>query len=185
MPDPDLIALFVRPLSQLGVRYMVSGSIAAMLFGEPRFTNDIDLVVFLTPADVPGLSRVFPPSDYYLPPPEVIAVEIARERRGHFNVIHMRSGLKADLYTSNRDELHDWAIGRARTFSLEGSEVTVAPLEYVILRKLEYFREGGSEKHLRDIRTMVSVSGDELDRTALADWLRRMGLEEQWARAQA
>jgi hypothetical protein len=46
MPEPDLIELFVRPLNDLGIRYLVSGSVAAMLYGEPRVTHDIDLVVF-------------------------------------------------------------------------------------------------------------------------------------------
>ena len=56
----------------------------------------------------------------------------------------------------------------------------MAPVEYVIVRKLEYFREGGSEKHLRDIRAMLAVSGDQLDRAELDEWIRRRGLETQW-----
>ena len=56
----------------------------------------------------------------------------------------------------------------------------LAPPEYVIVRKLEYFREGGSDKHLRDIRSMLAVSGDQLDRAALNDWIVRRGLEAEW-----
>jgi len=52
MPDPDLIALFVDPLDRLGIRYIISGSVAPMLYGEPRVTHDIDLVVFLRPRDL-------------------------------------------------------------------------------------------------------------------------------------
>lgn len=58
--------------------------------------------------------------------------------------------------------------------------MSVAPPEYVILRKLEYHREGGSEKHLRDIRAMLALSLVPIDRAALADWLARLGLEAQW-----
>lgn len=180
MPDPDLITLFVHPLGALGIRYMVSGSVAVTVFGEPRLTHDVDVVVFLEDADIARLAAVYPAPEFYLPPAEVIAVEKARERRGHFNVIHAASGLKADFYTSNRDALHDWAIARAHTFELEGAPVTVAPPEYVILRKLEYYREGGSEKHLRDIRSIVAVSGEQLDRVALAEWIGRLALEPQW-----
>jgi hypothetical protein len=180
MPDPDLIALFVHPLGRLGIRYMVSGSVAVSLFGEPRLTHDVDVVVFLADADVARLPTAFAPPAFYLPPLDVIAVERARERRGHFNVIHVASGLKADFYTSNRDPLHDWAIARTRTVSLDGAPIAVAPPEYVILRKLEYFREGGSEKHLRDIRSIVAVSGDVLDHAALDAWVERLALEPQW-----
>ena len=66
-----------------------------------------------------------------------------------------------------------------------GESITVAPPEYVILRKLEYFREGGSDKHLRDIRAMLAVSGDQLDRPALEEWLQRQGLAAEWARVSA
>ena len=180
MHDPDLIALFAHPLTRLGIRYMISGSVAAMLFGEPRLTLDIDLVVFLGEHDAPRLAIAYPPPEFYLPPPEVIAIERARERRGHFNVIHTTSGLKADVYPSNDNPLHDWAIARARTFPLVGESVTVAPPEYVIIRKLEYFREGGSEKHRRDVRSMLGVSGDRLDRPGMEEWLERMGLDDLW-----
>src|SRR5881397_3335828 len=106
MPEPDLIQLFVCPLHQLGVRYLVSGSVAAMLYGEPRVTHDIDLVVFLRSADIARLCEVYPAPEFYLPPEDVIAIEVARERRGHLNVIHSDTSLKADFYTANRDELH-------------------------------------------------------------------------------
>ena len=164
---PDLIQLFVL-LNQQDIRYLVSGSVAAMLYGEPRVTHDIDLVVFLRPADVPKLMHAYPAPDFYLPPENVITAEIAREQRGHFNVIHPSSALKADFYTVGRDELHAWAFRHARQYEFQGTTVRIAPVEYVILRKLEFYREAGSEKHLRDIRAMLAVSGDLMDRSAFA-----------------
>ena len=56
----------------------------------------------------------------------------------------------------------------------------LAPPEYVIVRKLEYDREGGSEKHLRDIRSRLAVSGGQMDRPALEQWIERRGLQNQW-----
>src|ERR1051326_673524 len=79
MPEPDLIELFVHPLGQLGVRYLVSGSVAAMLYGEPRVTHDVDLIVFLRYADIPRLSEVFPAPEFYLPPPETIGAETTQK----------------------------------------------------------------------------------------------------------
>jgi hypothetical protein len=114
---------------------------------------------------------------------EVMTVEARRDRRGHFNVIHAPSGLKADFYLSNRDDLHDWAIERVRIVAIDGVEVNVAPPEYVILRKLEYRREGGSEKHLRDVRAMLALSGHQLDRSALLAWVERLALSAQWNEA--
>ncbi len=184
MPEPDLIELFVRPLERLQFRYLVSGSVAAMLYGEPRLTHDIDFVIFLRSPDIGRLPEAYPAPDFYLPPPEVIATEAARQQRGQFNVIHADSGLKADFYTASRDELHAWAFRNVRQYSIEGQTIRLAPPEYVIVRKLEYFREGGSEKHLRDIRSMLAVSGEQIDRATLTDWIRRRGLEPEWRRAE-
>ena len=94
MPEADLLELFIAPLETTDIRYLVTGSVAATLYGEPRATHDIDLVVDLAADDEADLARVFPAEDFYLPPPEVIQVEARRERRGHFNVIHHATGLK-------------------------------------------------------------------------------------------
>jgi hypothetical protein len=180
MPEPDLIELFVQPLNQAGIRYLVSGSVAAMLYGEPRVTHDIDFVMFLRSEDGFRLSEIFPSPQFYVPPTSVIIEEIARERRGHFNIIHADSGLKADFYTTGRDELHAWAFRNAKSYTVGNNSICLAPPEYVILRKLEYHREGGSEKHLRDIRAMLAVSSDLLDHSELLDWIGRLGLEREW-----
>ena len=185
MPEPELSLLFVRPLNQIGVRYLVSGSVAAILYGEPRLTLDVDFVVFLRDQDIRRLPEVFPAPEFYVPPAEVIANEVARPQKGHFNVIHADTGFKADFYTAGREELHGWAFRHARRMQFRGEPVVVAPPEYVIVRKLEYFREGGSDKHLRDIRAILNVSGEHLDRAALHDWVVRRGVTAEWQRASA
>jgi hypothetical protein len=64
MPEPELSLLFVRPLNRLGVRYVVSGSVASILYGEPRLTNGVDFVVFLREGDIPRLQEVFPSPEF-------------------------------------------------------------------------------------------------------------------------
>jgi len=180
MPEPELSLLFVRPLNRLGIRYVVSGSVASILYGEPRLTNDVDFIVFLRETDIVRLQEVFPAPEFYVPPPEVIIAEIARPRKGQFNVIHADTGFKADFYTTGRDEFNAWAFRNARRMEYRGEPIVVAPPEYVIVRKLEYFREGGSEKHLRDIRAMLNVSGEQINRGDLTEWIQRQGVEAQW-----
>ncbi len=145
--------------------------------------HDIDLVVELSGAGRDALPRAFPEAEFYLPPPEVVLVESSREGRGHFNIIHCPSGLKADIYLVGDDELHAWAFRNARHYSVGKLEVRVAPPEYVIVRKLEFYREGGSHKHLRDIRSMLSLSAELIDTPVLEDWVQRRGLNEPWAEA--
>lgn len=180
MPEPELFLLFVRPLNRAGIRYVVSGSVASIFYGEPRLTHDVDFVVFLNASDIQKLSNVFPATKFYLPPLETILTETSREHHGHFNFIHRDTGFKADMYPSGRDELNVWAFRGKRAVEYEGETIMLAPPEYVIVRKLEYFREGNAEKHLRDIRSMLAVSGEQLDRTTLSEWIQRRGLEAEW-----
>ena len=181
MPEADLIELFVAPLERVGIRYLVTGSVAATLYGEPRATHDIDLIAILRADDGARLAEAFPTGLFYVPPAEVIALEAGREGRGHFNVIHSETGLKADFFLAGRDPLHEWAFQNVREYPIGALRVRVAPPEYVILRKLEFYREGGSEKHLRDIRSMLGLSPQQLDRSVLTEWIRRLGLEAQWS----
>src|SRR5438874_1464833 len=175
MPEPELFLLFVRPFNRAGIRYVVTGSVAAIFYGEPRLTHDVDFVVFLNRVDIQKLAELFPSPDFYLPPAETMATEAQREQRGHFNIIHIATGFKADLYPMGLDDANAWAFSGRRQVELAGETISLAPPEYVIVRKLEYYREGGSEKHLRDIRSMLAISGEQLDRQALKDWVERRG----------
>jgi hypothetical protein len=136
--------------------------------------------VFLRLDDIHGLVGAFPSPDFYVPPVEVIAAEVAREKKGQFNVIHVGTGFKADIYTTGRDDFNIWAFRNAQKFDFRGETILVAPPECVIVRKLEFFREGGSEKHLRDIRAMLNVSGEIISRENLNFWIQRQSVEAQW-----
>ena len=184
MPEPDLIELFVGPLQSTGIRYIINGSVAAMLYGEPRVTHDIDLVVFLRTADIAKLPHLFPAPEFCVPPAEVIAAEMTRQQHGCFNVILADSSLKADFFTANRDEFHAWAFRNLKKYPARGVEVTLAPPEYVIVRKLEYFREGGSDKHLRNIRGMLNISGEQINDADLLEWIQRRGVQREWKEVQ-
>lgn len=164
---------------------MVSGSTAAIVYGEPRLTNDVDVIVVLERGQIGRLREAFPPEQFYCPSEEEIALEAAREQRGHFNIIHLETGFKADIYPAGRDPLHAWALARTRSLDIGGETLVVAPPEYVILRKLEYFREGGSEKHLRDIRSILANSADLIQLDDLEARIVALGLWPQWEKAKA
>jgi hypothetical protein len=181
MAAPSWIELFVRPLEELGLSYMVTGSVASTIYGEPRLTLDLDLVVELAAERTADFLAAFPPSDFYRPPLEVVRVEAGREARGHFNLIHHETGMKADVYLASGDALHRWGLAHRRRIAFAGGELSLAPPEYVIVRKLEFWREGGSEKHLRDVRAMLAA-GTQLEREFLEAELRQRGLEATWLR---
>lgn len=185
MPETDPLSCFVERLERSGVPYMVTGSVASTVYGEPRLTHDIDLVAELRAADVEPFLAAFEEEGFYRPPRETVELEVGRPVRGRFNVIHHETGYKADVYLAGRDPLHRWALGRRVRVELAGLGLWLAPPEYVILRKLEYFREGGSEKHLRDIAAMLEVSAGRIDLDVVAAKVRPLGLGREWREALA
>lgn len=181
MPAPDPLAPFLEPLERLGIPYCITGSVAASVYGEPRLTADIDLVVLLKPDDIAVLRRAFPEQAFYVPPDETLRDQIERPR-GMFNLIHHASQFKADIYVGGSDPLHAWALTHRRRIDLGGGGAWVAPPEYVVLRKLEYLREGGSDKHVRDIRFVLAATA--VDRDLLDREIERLGLHAEWRRCQ-
>jgi hypothetical protein len=175
MAAPEWISAFIEPLNRLQIDYMITGAVGAMAYGEPRATMDVDIVIRLTGGQVPSFIASFPEAAFYCPPQEVIHQEIARPARGQFNIIHRESGMKADFYPVGRDDLHLRALERRRV--VEG--LSLAPPEYVIVRKLEYHREGQSSKHLRDVSSIL-LAGCPLDRPWLETELARRGLMPVW-----
>ncbi len=180
MADLDPATVFAPRFNALGAPWAAAGAIASAIYGEIRTTQDIDIIILLNQQAVTSLERVFPDPEFYCPPRDVVEVECARERRGHFNLIHFESGYKADVYVSTDDPLHGWALRNRQSVDIGGELLWLAPPEYVIIKKLEFFREGGSEKHVRDIRGMLAVTDVEV--SFLENEVTRRGLIEEWQR---
>jgi hypothetical protein len=145
---------------------MTTGGLAAVVYGHPRLTLDVDLVIRLAPPDVATFARLWPSGQFYCPPEVVIAKERGRGEHGHFNVIHHETAMRADVYLAGADALQRWALQHRVVRIVEGEAVQFAPIEYVIVYKLLFFHAGGSDRHLRDIARMMEVSGSDVDRPA-------------------
>jgi len=175
---PNTVALIADRLNSTGVPWMATGSIAAMTYGDYRVTNDVDVILVLAPANAARIAAAFPLEEFYCPPVDVIALEAAREQHGHFNLIHHDTGFKADIYLTRRDALTQWAFAHRNPIPFDESIIWIAPPEYVIIGKLEFFREGGSEKHLHDIRGILKAT--EIDRSLLEKEIASRQLEKTW-----
>ncbi len=137
---------------------MITGSAASIVYGDPRLTHDIDIVLELGPSDVMNFVAAFPAEEFYVAPVEVIRDQMLRSERGHFNLIHLQSGFNADIYLKGENELHLWGMERIKKIEFQGITLSVAPPEYVILRKLEYYKEGHPDKHLTDVKNILKNS---------------------------
>jgi len=180
MHEANLFLVFIERLNKSKIAYMTTGSVASIIYGQPRVTHDIDLVLGLHTNNISQLVEVFPTDEFYCPPFDVIKTEMARKTGGHFNLIHHETGFKADIYPIGQDELHIWAMADRKKVKIERCEVWLAPPEYVIIRKLQYFKEGGSSKHLGDIKNMLEISGDIINTLELKQKIAEYHLTEEW-----
>ena len=181
MEPLDLLSKVVEILDGLGIEYLITGSFGAMAYGEYRSTNDIDIVVRLTPEKARLLCRAFPETEFYAS--EAAAVD-AVNQTGQFNVIHPASRLKIDFMISDKSEFNQSRFARRRVLHpLPNRSVQFSAPEDIILKKLEFYREGGSDKHLRDIRGILKILGDSVDRRYIELWADRLGVREQWREA--
>ena len=172
----------VRALEAEGIPYMVTGSVAAMVYGEPRLTNDMDIVLVLAPRHIQPLLDAFASDEYYAPPREVILDEI--RHRGQFNVINVASGSKVDFILCKYTEFAKEEFSRRQRVQLTANtESESATPEDVILSKLAYYRLSGSRKHLEDIAGILRVSAPGLDFDHIESWARRLGLLAEWTAA--
>jgi hypothetical protein len=174
----EFLEKVISALDNLRVPYLVTGSVAAMAYGEPRLTNDIDIVAALEDKHIPDLLNAFSSDEFYIS--EEAMKEAVRHQK-QFNIIHPTSGLKVDIIIRHDTPFDDSRFSRVRRIHpAETYQAYFASPEDVIIKKMEYYKEGGSEKHLRDITGILKVSGEIVDRTYIADWAKRLDLTEIW-----
>jgi len=159
------------------LRYMVVGSIASMTYGEPRMTNDMDVVIDILPVDAQRIEKLFPIDKYYCPPIEVLKSEIIQ--KGQFNLIHQDTGLKIDLMIrkNNAHSIEEFDRRQKVPF-ISGKSIFMATPEDIIIKKLIFYRDGQSEKHITDIRGILSDS--IIDTKYLDAWILKLNLQTEF-----
>jgi hypothetical protein len=173
----ELLARLADTLNALQVPYLITGSMASGAYGEPRMTNDIDVVVELDLPHVEALLAAFPAPDYYC---SREAMREAVRAKFQFNILHLTSGMKVDVILATASDFDRSRFQRARRIQTAGTVVAFASPEDVILKKLLYFQAGGSEKHLRDIVGILKVQAGQIDQLYLTEWIVRLGVAEEW-----
>jgi len=177
------LKLVIEALNAAGVEYMIGGAIAEWAWGEPRATQDLDLVVNIPIKSINKLSKELKKRDMLLPA-EIILDNILEDRADiPINAIHMYSGLKADLYPVREgDELRQSAFQRRQqvNYGPPIGKVYIHSPEDLILYKLMYFGLSQQSKHSRDIAAILKSKKNELDRGYIEQWVARLGLSSLW-----
>jgi hypothetical protein len=178
MEQSELLRLLVETFERLGIAYQVTGSQATIAHGEPRFTIDIDVVADLRVEQMEGFAASFPAPAFYL---SIDAMREAIRQRRQFNVIHPASGQKIDVIIPPASDSSRSQRQRSVRLPVAGGyEADFISPEDVILRKMESYAEGGSEKHLRDIAGVLKIQAEKIDRAYIGDWATRLGVADIW-----
>ena len=180
MTQDEGVRDFLGILERLGIATLVVGSYASNAWGHPRATHDLDLVVELEERKATQLVRQLD-AEYYAD--EEAALEAVRMKR-MFNVIHVSSGTKVDLWVRPETEYEEARFARRKQVDLWGMKVSVASAEDVILAKLLWFRKGGqvSNNQWNDSRGVWEVQGDGLDVGYLDTWAGKLEIADFLAR---
>ena len=180
MSQSELLKRVVAALQQSNTPYMLTGSYASSLQGEPRLTHDIDLVVAISPPAIASLVEAFPAPAYHL---DAVAIAEAIRRKGQFNLLDVANGDKVDFWLLTDDAFDQSRFARRYAEEFNGQQLQVSRPEDTILMKLRWAEmSGGSEKQMRDARSVYELQSTTLDLAYIERWARELGVEPLWNR---
>lgn len=182
MSQSELLKKVIAALEGADAPYMLSGSYASSLQGEPRSTHDIDVVAVITSAAATHLIDAFSGPDYDL---DERAVYDAVARKGQFNLVNVTSGDKVDFWLLTDDPFDQSRFSRRYIEEFQGERIYVTRAEDTILMKLRWAKmSGGSEKQFGDARSVYELQLPVLDLNYIEQWVGALGVTELWQRLQ-
>jgi hypothetical protein len=176
----EFVKQIAERLASAGIPYMMTGSMAMAVYATPRMTRDVDLVVECGPDDAPRLVRLFE-TDCYV---DAEAVANAVSTRGMFNIIHNEWITKADFIVRKSDPYRETEFGRRRDVAAGGVRLSVVAPEDLILSKLAWARDTGSELQRRDVRELIASVRD-LDWSYLERWAAHLEVSRELTEARS
>lgn len=176
--DPrKFLVIIAKILNELKIPYIVTGGIAVVAWGRPRFTADIDIVVELKYRDLDNLEKALAKlgdSGYI----DRGMMEGALKNTGEFNFIDGKTGVKVDFWISKKDEFSNLKIQRRKLKKILGQKVYFISPEDLILSKLDWYQKSESTRQLEDIESVLKISGKILDKKYLGIWAKKLGFFE-------
>ncbi|HOW67875.1 MAG TPA: hypothetical protein P5186_20900 [Candidatus Paceibacterota bacterium] len=174
MTEQELLLDCLRRLNQLGIAYMLTGSMASNAWGIPRTTHDLDFVVQLPPSQTGALAKAFG-VDYFVDEP---AIHAAYSSPYQFNILHIPSALKIDFWMLRPLPFEQEMFRRRQRINVLGEFAWLATPEDVILHKLHWHRLTPSERQLGDVAGIVAVQQGRLDEGYLHQWAREIDVSD-------
>lgn len=180
LPEPIQATIhIIQVFENLNIPYFLGGSLASIVHGLVRTTQDADIVANITEEHT--LSFIAQVQDnFYI---DDIMVKNAVQNRGGFNLIHRQSLFKIDIFLSNNRPFENSQFKRARKYTLlkeQDVEAIVTSAEDILIAKLDWYRQGGevSERQWRDALGIGKVQGDSLDLEYLRYWANELSITD-------
>lgn len=176
--DPrKLLVQIAQILERLNIPYLITGGVAVLVWGRPRFTADIDIVVELKTSDAPKLERALMELSKagYI---DKESIEKAILQEGEFNFIDGETGVKVDFWILKRTAFDISRLKRRVFKEILGQKIYFTSPEDLILIKLLWHKKSESSRQLEDVESILKISGSELDMQYLKMWAFRLGVAE-------
>jgi len=167
----DVLRDAAARLERAGIQYMLTGSIALSYYAQPRMTRDIDLVAELSGRDAKSVTALFTP-DYYVQEADVAG---AIASAGMFNVLHLGKLVKLDFIVRKDTPFRRHEFERRKRVRLPGFEAWIVGREDLILSKLAWAKDSGSELQMRDVQALLAAGAD---RKYLERWAKELSVTE-------
>jgi hypothetical protein len=165
----DILRIVSERLDAAQVPYMLTGSYALAFYTTPRMTRDLDLVISLSEDEIEPVVQAFE-SDFYVDADDIRAAVVSQRQ---FNLMHLASGIKVDLIIRKASEYRQVEFARRRAVTFAGVKTWIVTREDLILSKLVWAGESGSELQQRDVRSLID---DSVDQGYVEQWARRLGV---------
>jgi hypothetical protein len=180
--DPITLAKAIAAiLEPLNISYYVGGSLASSLLGEPRYSEDLDLIIAVSVAQSKSLIQALEPQFYIS---EVAVEDALNDRCSSFNIIRLESGEKIDLFISGTDDFSLSKMQRRVNYPLpDDTSLWLCSAEDIILQKLVWRRSSQSEKQWRDVLGVLKVQAAHLDYGYLTTWAERLAIADALSQA--
>ena len=182
--DLEVLKSFTDILESLGITYVIGGSIASSIYGKVRFTQDADITVEPFEDKADEFLRLVS-SDFYI---SSDAMQQALSQKGSFNVVHLESAFKIDVFIQKDTEFERQLLSRRNFMKLSDrfeKVFSIVSPEDIIMLKLRWYRQTDctSEKQWQDILSVLEVQKDKLDFEYLKKWAGILRIDQLLARA--
>jgi len=180
MSISEVLRRITTALDQNNIDYMLTGSFASAYHGTPRSTQDIDVIIEATPAQLRGLVHSLPVDQYYS---DLNAALQAHKAESMFNVIDLSTGWKVDFILLKSRPFSREEFRRRVRVKLQGISLFVASAEDMVVAKLEWSKLAQSQRQVDDAAAILRARRETLDRSYLEKWTNELHLEDEWDKA--